>query len=60
MYGPGGKKKVNDWFAGSEFALAKDKAVLFLDQHYSAETITQIKDFSVDVERHRDIVICKL
>jgi hypothetical protein len=45
VYGPGGKQKVNDWFAGSEFALAKDKAVLFLDQHYSAETITQIKDF---------------
>ena len=38
MYGPGGKKKVNDWFAGSELALAKDKAVHFLGQHYSAET----------------------
>ena len=60
MYGPGAKKKGVDWFIGDELARAKEEARHFLNKHYSADTISQIMDFSVDVGRQRDIVICKI
>ena len=60
VYGPGAKKKGVDWFVGDELARAKGEARLFLHKHYSADIIRQIMDFSVDVRRQRDIVICKI
>ena len=49
MYGPGAKKEGIDWFVGNELAREKEKARQFLDKHYSADTISQIMDFSFDV-----------
>ena len=60
VYGPGAKKKGVDWFIGDELAIAKEEARHLLNKHYSADTIRQIMDFSVDVGRQRGIVVCKI
>ena len=60
MYGSESRKKGVDWFIGEELACAKAEARELLDKQYSAETSKQILEFSRDVGRQRDIVICKI